>query len=481
MKKIRNLVLILVILLSFNGCEKNPAEVESVPVNAELTVDQAKSFVDNQRLNQFTLKGGDLQKQTINVRANWTKSKSSKNEKVSVVETEIQALGRFGFATPESMQASEETNNEAYTYTTSRLVVIKHKESGEMYSFIMSVVGDKQYLEGKKFMIGDNSYLKRDKDLSGIVLFHSISGEFVNGWVYCDGQITNSIIATENMDLPVQLKSTETMLYVYEWVESCTDWYLITEISISYTGASCSTRLVYVGSYNTSSSSGTSGDTGSTGGGTAGGYVPPTPCSCTNICPVCHKCLDNTLLKSVPIPGGGGTTTTVPCEMCAGHPVPNIDIDGYNNLNSSEKELIKKFPLEALKIAENREKAVEMTINLFNHNGLNDCSDAFRHAYFQALNTISIGSFMTQKFSDAHESDTPTNLLLEKQMDLLNNSFGNYIGNNCSGCNVTEKIMEALTNGELYFLSPIDLNDSNFSSTHGITSQTRLVSSSNCN
>lgn len=174
------------------------------------------------------------------------------------------------------------------------------------------------------------------------------------------------------------------------------------------------------------------------------------------------------------------TTTTDPCEYCSGHPEPNIDIDGYNNLNSNEKDLIKKYPLEAIKIAENKQKAEDMTINLFGYNGLNDCSDAFRHAYFQALNTISIGSLLTQDFSDAHESETPIHLIFEKQMDLHNNSIGISIGINCYKCNLAERIMESITNGELYFLSPIDQNDPDFMHTHGITNQTRLISTSNC-
>jgi hypothetical protein len=187
------------------------------------------------------------------------------------------------------------------------------------------------------------------------------------------------------------------------------------------------------------------------------------------------------MLKSAPIPGGG-TTTAVPCEVCAGHPLPapNIDIDGYGNLNDAEKELVKTFPLQAIEIAKNRQRAVDMTIDLFGNNGRNDCSDAFRHAYFQAINTISVGSFVTKKFSDAHESDTPSNLILEKQMDLHNNSLGNYIGDTCNGCDVSQKIMEALNTGDLYFLSPINYSDPNFQNTGGITSQTSLVSTSNC-
>jgi hypothetical protein len=82
----------------------------------------------------------------------------------------------------------------------------------------MSVVGDKHYLEGKRFKMSDNTYLKRDKDLSGLVLFHDLSGAFVNGWMYCDGQITNSITKPIDVDLTIDLKSAMLMNAIYGWV-----------------------------------------------------------------------------------------------------------------------------------------------------------------------------------------------------------------------------------------------------------------------
>jgi hypothetical protein len=479
MKKIRNFVLILALFVCFNGCEKNPAEVVTLQNNVELTIEQAKSFVENQRLSQFALKSGNLQKQTISIKADWGKAKSSNNDKSNVIETEILAMGRFGFATTESMDAWKATDNEIYLYSMSRLVVIKEKKTGEMYSFIMSVVADKPYFESKKFNLWDNTYLKREKDLTGYILFHSLLGDFVNGWVYCDGQIINSVMQPENLGVPIELKSASVLEAIYAWVEECTDWYTIgwingEVVSFTHAGTVCKDILVIQGYYQVG------GGSPGTGGG---GYVPPTilPCNCTEICPICNKCV--TVLKSASLPDETTvtTTTTIECEYCAGHPLPNIDIDGYNNLNSAEKELIKKYPLEAMKIAENKQNAEGMTINLFGYNGLNDCSDSFRHAYFQALNTISIGSLLTQDFSDAHESDTPIHLILEKQMDLHNNSIGINIGSNCYGCDLSVKIMETLRSGNLYFLSPINQSDPNFLNTHGITNLTRLVSTSNCN
>lgn len=336
MKKIRNVVLILTLILCFIGCEKNPVEVATSSSNDELTVDQAKAFVETQRMNEFTLKSGKSERKRINIRSDWNKSERSNNGDISVVETQIEAMGQFGFATPDCMEAWNTSKNDAYLYSMSRLVVIKNKKSGEMYSFIMSVVGDKHYLEGKKFKMWDNTYLKRDKDLSGFVLFHDLSGAFVNGWIYCDGQITNSIIKPIDLDLTINLKSAMVLLTIYDWVKECSDWqnnYVASDGTATVVAKRCTERLVVVGYYETGGGVNEGETTG--GGSTPGSYNPPIqPCNCLDRCPTCGKCIGNTL-KSAIVPGGGTTTTTPttdPCESCTGHPVPVIELtDKFEN------------------------------------------------------------------------------------------------------------------------------------------------------
>jgi hypothetical protein len=129
--KFKNVVLILTLFMCFNGCEKNPAEVATSSNNDELTVDQAKAFVETQRMNEFTLKSGKSEKKRIKIRSDWNKPERSNNGDISVVETQIEAMGQFGFATPDCMEAWNTSKNDAYLYSMSRLVVIKHKKSGE--------------------------------------------------------------------------------------------------------------------------------------------------------------------------------------------------------------------------------------------------------------------------------------------------------------------------------------------------------------
>ncbi len=164
-----------------------------------------------------------------------------------------------------------------------------------------------------------------------------------------------------------------------------------------------------------------------------------------------------------------------------------VDQD-YNRLTQAEKDLVKLFPAEAYLISKNVNVATSETVTQFGRNGLNDKSDAFRHAYFQAINTGSVGATITKLFSDAHESEVPTILVLEKDMDLFNNQVGiNYAVDNPSTTSLSLPIMDALIRGELRYLfptlpppfdqfgNPILGGDPLFNTTHGITSATSLI------
>lgn len=99
------------------------------------------------------------------------------------------------------------------------------------------------------------------------------------------------------------------------------------------------------------------------------------------------------------------------------------------------------------------------------HFGWNDKKDAYRHAYFNAINTKSVGRSAAKLFSDAHETETPQRWLKEKEMDLFNNAIGHSLGennSNLSNFQLRDIVWNALLNGNLNYLLPINYNDPNF-------------------
>ncbi|HEA20070.1 MAG TPA: hypothetical protein ENH87_04055 [Pricia antarctica] len=152
--------------------------------------------------------------------------------------------------------------------------------------------------------------------------------------------------------------------------------------------------------------------------------------------------------------------------------------DVWGTLSQKEKDLIKSFPIDAYNIFKNRPIAEQATRMKFGRNGLNDKSDAFRHAYFNALNARSVGKYDAKLFSDAHESEVPNQLLKEKEMDLFNNNVGHSFATgfpNISNPNLANEVYKKITDGSLRYLSPINSSDSNFRTTHGITTTTKLI------
>lgn len=154
----------------------------------------------------------------------------------------------------------------------------------------------------------------------------------------------------------------------------------------------------------------------------------------------------------------------------------SFDIDGtlnqFKKLNPQEKVLTALFPIQAFIMNRNRTNAWQMSWQKFPNNtthiGENDRKNAFLHAYFNAINTRDVpaqfgltSAQIVLAFANAHESDTPQQLDLEKQMDTFNNGVGINLCIAClpllsSDSFIADGIMSKLHNGELRYLDPLD-------------------------
>ena len=81
--------------------------------------------------------------------------------------------------------------------------------------------------------------------------------------------------------------------------------------------------------------------------------------------------------------------------------------------------------------------------------------DAFRHTYWQALNTQDAGEKYARDFSDSHEYPTPSNETNDILMDIHNNDVGIEIGKNNPNASPEElqKIIDdKMKNGDLIIM-----------------------------
>lgn len=99
-------------------------------------------------------------------------------------------------------------------------------------------------------------------------------------------------------------------------------------------------------------------------------------------------------------------------------------IPGFGNLNSTERELALKHPIQAVTVYNCANKATDATIAYYGTNGWQDNSDAFRHCCWNALMKSAMSESDANTWATAHEADSSG---IDKEMDLFNNSVGRSI------------------------------------------------------
>ena len=113
---------------------------------------------------------------------------SEHNDGSTTVETHIRLSQPFHILSQDSREAYERTKDGRYSQHLSRSVVLmREEENTEPLAFLMTIVGSKDYMESHDFQLWDVSYGKIPEDFSGQILYHTLSGDFINGWYVEEG------------------------------------------------------------------------------------------------------------------------------------------------------------------------------------------------------------------------------------------------------------------------------------------------------
>ncbi|MDE6986878.1 MAG: hypothetical protein K2P55_08115 [Bacteroides acidifaciens] len=158
--------------------------------NKELTVLLARqSFEANVKiLDSDTI----VDSQIAKVKPNWSFAKENSNKYYEAVEVPLMTRGKRMIVDEETRNHFDELKGQKSFRNVCRLVVLKNLKTGYIRSFIAIFIGSYDYLKSGKNIL-KNSYLYREPDFDGKVLFYRLDGRMINGWKYKDGKIVGKI------------------------------------------------------------------------------------------------------------------------------------------------------------------------------------------------------------------------------------------------------------------------------------------------
>lgn len=110
-------------------------------------------------------------------------------------------------------------------------------------------------------------------------------------------------------------------------------------------------------------------------------------------------------------------------DFCKNIPVKVLGaVAYYPGLNSAERKLIARYPVEAIKVYYAKRGTEDATQRMFGSDGVDDETDAFRHFTWAGLIDKEIGPKLAKQFLDAHEANDGKSA--SSIMDLNNNGKG---------------------------------------------------------
>lgn len=155
----------------------------------------------------------------------WESAFTEESNSSQTVEVPLSFLKEYMFVLPECNAKYIQTKDPKYIQNITRMIVETNPKTGETRGYFMSVAPSLKYLEKTNFKFDKSSYLNRDSQLDGYIIFKDIQGNLVNGWVYSDGKITSSL-KPANSNAPATK--------VDEWELSCPAVYCVGYYSVNF-------------------------------------------------------------------------------------------------------------------------------------------------------------------------------------------------------------------------------------------------------
>lgn len=119
------------------------------------------------------------------------------NDTILTVNVDMTDRIAQDYVLKENWEEYKKEKQDRYLRSYTRYVYTRNLKTGEEDAFYMTIIPSLDYARNYTNRIRFNTYLNRDKYLSGYVLFHTLHGVFVNGWEYNNGKITGKVLPPE--------------------------------------------------------------------------------------------------------------------------------------------------------------------------------------------------------------------------------------------------------------------------------------------
>lgn len=218
-KKWRFLSFIFLTILYACTSEQDYLDNNTKKLVEPLTVLSARSYY-NSVYNNSTPKLKSNNKEQVLLIPNWNIAQLYTDSLWYVVESPVEfEKGIRTILMSSDVSSRVGSQNMSDVKQVLRLVIARNKDTGKTVSFIMAVLPDYDYMKQKGNAICENKYLTRAIDLYGAVLFFGIDGQFVNGWIYENGEIIAYTLSRNSNFGGTKAKST----YCWEQITSVID------------------------------------------------------------------------------------------------------------------------------------------------------------------------------------------------------------------------------------------------------------------
>ena len=272
----QRIFLLLILFLGVNSCKKEGIPIRTFEIISEVPANIIgwynkravnNSIIINSLHNYNPNPGIKTSDNKLILKPDWAAAKSYIKGDSTISEVPVSNKGRIAFST--SSVDPKSFDFEKSASFTQFLFIQTPKKIRGVY---MTIIADEGYLKGNLKKLHNNQFRKKEKDFSGVVLYHTIKGTFLNGYRYKNGVVDGTIHAGKVANLNKTKTSNGTNIKVAlppcqiiqrtTYMEQCTDWYTT---GGTYFETTCEYWSVV--SYYEECSSGT-------GGGGGGGSTP---------------------------------------------------------------------------------------------------------------------------------------------------------------------------------------------------------------